>query len=649
MEHRVNALGYIAYPFGGTVRHHRGKENDATVILTCPALTAIVRQYIHGRSAKTKGLKVRAWRHRDEWLDALLSGYLVGDGHHDVDNGRWRLGFTRNDRLADDLRTLAARLGFTLTLRATTATGFGKTWPAYRGELQGSNRPPKRAATLQGCRHPPQPRAEVLRHRRGRRAAYVRPRLRCPDAQLEAEPDARERHRPAHEGARVRVPADQERAVLLRCGRDCGAERRTARVRNGYKRDARLSYRDEERSAQATRAVEAHGTRNARSVWTITTKPFSGWTQTARRVRVELDDADDDTKRTTSPDCPVHGDWAVQAATAAGGGRAAGGRTRTPRTDDRLDLGLDGGSAPTGPQPGEGSAAGSSDLPDPSCSGSATPRSSGSRRTDPVPATNPPCTASAQTPDRTGDTSGSPESGEPCAHTPESNIERDDSAARPSAQTPRHTADNASSPPRCSCEYHKVIYEETSHFATFPPELAERCIKAGKSQKGQCPECGAPWERVVEKRDADSEGNAAKAGATADDLNASGKWRNGGEKGNRNLKMGPVVSSETTGWAPTCDCHRDGFHYCPTCDRTERTESLTDGCPGCGETMIPAPYTPEPQTVLDPFGGSGTTAMVATGHGRRAILCELNPEYADLIRERCGPMLEEVQEADDAA
>jgi site-specific DNA-methyltransferase (adenine-specific) len=45
-------------------------------------------------------------------------------------------------------------------------------------------------------------------------------------------------------------------------------------------------------------------------------------------------------------------------------------------------------------------------------------------------------------------------------------------------------------------------------------------------------------------------------------------------------------------------------------------------------------------TVLDPFGGSGTTGMVATGHGRHAILCELNPEYVPLIRERCGPMLE---------
>lgn len=50
---------------------------------------------------------------------------------------------------------------------------------------------------------------------------------------------------------------------------------------------------------------------------------------------------------------------------------------------------------------------------------------------------------------------------------------------------------------------------------------------------------------------------------------------------------------------------------------------------------------PKGGTVLDPFAGSGTTGMVATGHGRHAVLIELNPQYADLIRDRIGPMLEE--------
>lgn len=39
-------------------------------------------------------------------------------------------------------------------------------------------------------------------------------------------------------------------------------------------------------------------------------------------------------------------------------------------------------------------------------------------------------------------------------------------------------------------------------------------------------------------------------------------------------------------------------------------------------------------TVLDPFGGSGTTGQVALEQGRNAILCELNPDYAELARER---------------
>lgn len=39
-------------------------------------------------------------------------------------------------------------------------------------------------------------------------------------------------------------------------------------------------------------------------------------------------------------------------------------------------------------------------------------------------------------------------------------------------------------------------------------------------------------------------------------------------------------------------------------------------------------------TVLDPFGGSGTTAGVAVAHGRSAVLCELNPEYAALVPDR---------------
>lgn len=48
---------------------------------------------------------------------------------------------------------------------------------------------------------------------------------------------------------------------------------------------------------------------------------------------------------------------------------------------------------------------------------------------------------------------------------------------------------------------------------------------------------------------------------------------------------------------------------------------------------------PEGGTVLDPFGGSGTTAGVAMAHGRNAILCELNPEFGALVPGRVESIL----------
>jgi site-specific DNA-methyltransferase (adenine-specific) len=43
--------------------------------------------------------------------------------------------------------------------------------------------------------------------------------------------------------------------------------------------------------------------------------------------------------------------------------------------------------------------------------------------------------------------------------------------------------------------------------------------------------------------------------------------------------------------------------------------------------------------VLDPFGGSGTTAGVALKHGRKAVLCELNPDYAALVPARIASIV----------
>jgi DNA modification methylase len=55
---------------------------------------------------------------------------------------------------------------------------------------------------------------------------------------------------------------------------------------------------------------------------------------------------------------------------------------------------------------------------------------------------------------------------------------------------------------------------------------------------------------------------------------------------------------------------------------------------------------PEGGTVLDPFGGAGTTGLVADRHGRNAVLIELNPQYAEMARKRIyndAPLFAEVQ------
>jgi DNA modification methylase len=54
---------------------------------------------------------------------------------------------------------------------------------------------------------------------------------------------------------------------------------------------------------------------------------------------------------------------------------------------------------------------------------------------------------------------------------------------------------------------------------------------------------------------------------------------------------------------------------------------------------------PEGGTVLDPFGGAGTTGLVADRLGRNAVLIELNPEYAAMAKRRISgdaPLLTEV-------
>lgn len=43
---------------------------------------------------------------------------------------------------------------------------------------------------------------------------------------------------------------------------------------------------------------------------------------------------------------------------------------------------------------------------------------------------------------------------------------------------------------------------------------------------------------------------------------------------------------------------------------------------------------PENGVVLDPFGGTGTTAIAAAACGRNSVVCEANPQYVELMKSR---------------
>jgi DNA modification methylase len=147
-----------------------------------------------------------------------------------------------------------------------------------------------------------------------------------------------------------------------------------------------------------------------------------------------------------------------------------------------------------------------------------------------------------------------------------------------------------------------------AHFAVFPPELPERCIKAGSSEKGVCPECGAPWERVVERE--------RLAPAAPSGMREVGRWSDKQES-----NVGGRTRSETTGWRPMC------AHFC----KLDERGGCIDARPCYHKPLMPdsVDTDPKPAVILDPFGGSGTVGMVANRLSRRAILIDLNPEYLE--------------------
>ncbi len=215
--------------------------------------------------------------------------------------------------------------------------------------------------------------------------------------------------------------------------------------------------------------------RNRRSVWTVPTQPFTGWTQTSRLVRVGLGDVSDGMTRIESPDCPVHG-----CQDHPNDGHAADqiGRNRRSSHPDQLPLGEQAGNSQSHEQMNLVS---NSDSPPPKRAKTATCHSKQNRKTDHAPSTNQPCTLSDETQDSTERKSETPTSVEPQPNTPESRTWPDEMDADLPDQTLRHIVRMSSLPvsPECRCGFYQETAKKTNHFATFPPKLIEPCILAG--------------------------------------------------------------------------------------------------------------------------------------------------------------------------
>jgi len=133
-------------------------------------------------------------------------------------------------------------------------------------------------------------------------------------------------------------------------------------------------------------------------------------------------------------------------------------------------------------------------------------------------------------------------------------------------------------------------YKE-SHFATFPERIPEIAIRAGTSERGCCPKCGAPWARITESTKRPRGDSFGKKDVHEFDH---------GQAGSVYVE---TIEVKTLGWKPTC--------YCDV-----------------GE--------PVPCIVLDPFAGSGTTGEVAYKLGRRFVMIDL--AYQEHQRKRIPPM-----------
>lgn len=245
------------------------------------------------------------------------------------------------------------------------------------------------------------------------------------------------------------------------------------------------------RKPLSTQDGEPRMGRNRRSVWTVTTKPFSGWTKTSRQVPLAEGVLSGGMTHKVSPDCQLHGYLCRQDSTPPYDVRAIGEMIHNARNGENHDQEPRADSVPTDPRREPLTQGQSSDLPGQSHLPFATDHSNQSHRTGHDPATNPAYTPSAQSSVRTERKSETPASSGQGRGNGGYSISAGESGDSQGNQIAGGTVDipverelyGASvvslKDSGCTCVFYHTITEETSHFATFPPDLIEPCILAG--------------------------------------------------------------------------------------------------------------------------------------------------------------------------
>lgn len=172
-----------------------------------------------------------------------------------------------------------------------------------------------------------------------------------------------------------------------------------------------------------------------------------------------------------------------------------------------------------------------------------------------------------------------------------------------------------------------------AHFACYPSELVRRALSAGAPSHGVCPACGAGWVRTYKKfrrktrpakqskvPDGWQTGATGKRHSTVEHNTAEGQPK---RRGNASAQPESPYHEQRGTIASNRDPERHETVTVPTGWESQCGCLVAHRRPDLGRAVV-----------LDPYGGSGTTAQVAEHLGYEWVICELNADYVAQAEKR---------------